>query len=289
MTDKPTAKKQALSADWFARGILTRLGDSFDRWTGRQWTPSSGLAQSELIERIKRLLDSEAKEISGKGMVVPHQITIKIQQENFSEVLGNNLETARHELLPAVVDHINDSLYYTFAPVTLEIKPDLFVEGTKLYASFGEFIEEGDVEQNVTVPALDVSEAISDASTNYVASAELIYVARYEIAGNAKERTLNFPAGQRRSIGRSGTNDLALDDSSVSNLHASLAVDKDGNLSVADTGSTNGTFVNNERIAYGKAVRLADGDRVKFGVVEVTFEPVPQPAAPDEENIGEPS
>ena len=48
----------------------------------------------------------------------------------------------------------------------------------------------------------------------------------------------------------------------------------DGVLSVADTGSTNGTFINNTRIAYGKAIRLADGDRVKFGEIEVKFEPV---------------
>ena len=34
---------------------------------------------------------------------------------------------------------------------------------------------------------------------------------------------------------------------------------------VADTGSTNGTFVNNKRIAYGKAYQLTDSDNVPFG------------------------
>ena len=38
---------------------------------------------------------------------------------------------------------------------------------------------------------------------------------------------------------------------------------------VADTGSTNGTFINGERIAYGKAFVVKDGDKLKFGTVEV--------------------
>ena len=41
---------------------------------------------------------------------------------------------------------------------------------------------------------------------------------------------------------------------------------------VADTGSTNGTFISGKRIAYGKAFPVADGDKVKFGTVEVSID-----------------
>jgi pSer/pThr/pTyr-binding forkhead associated (FHA) protein len=280
MTEKTSLNKRGVRADWLMRGVLTKLGDSFDKLTGRKWTPSSSLAASELIERIKKLLDAEAKEVPGKGTVVPHNINLKVQWNKFSEDVDlNSLEV---ELLTAAVDHINDSLYYTYAPVTLVVKPDYFIEGVKLAVSFDEFAEdEGGVEMNVTVPAMNVAEALSQLQTKQPAGDT--YIFRYEIKGEKKEKRLEFSAGHPQSVGRIGANGLMLDDQSVSKTHASLAVAEDGSLSVADTGSTNGTFINDERIAYGKAVPLTQGDKVRFGTVEVSFEHVPPPVVIEQE------
>ncbi|HEX8066382.1 MAG TPA: FHA domain-containing protein [Thermoleophilaceae bacterium] len=55
---------------------------------------------------------------------------------------------------------------------------------------------------------------------------------------------------------------VVLDDPEVSRRHASLAVEG-SQLAVEDLGSTNGTFVNGERIQGTR--RLEDGDRVRFG------------------------
>ena len=41
---------------------------------------------------------------------------------------------------------------------------------------------------------------------------------------------------------------------------------------VADTGSTNGTFINGERIAYGRAFIIKNSDILKFGTVEIALE-----------------
>ena len=262
------------------RGVLTKIGDSFDQFTGRKWMPSSSLAASQLIERIKKLLDAEAKEVPGKGRVVPHNIKLKIQWNKFSEDAEDALKSLQIELLTAAVDHINDSLYYTFAPVTLEVKPDYFIEGVKLTASFDGFEQdEGGVEMNVTVPAVNVADAVGKLDSTAPGNT---YTFRFEIKDEKKEKRLEFVRGQPRSVGRTGANALIIDDTSVSKTHASLAVGQDGSLAVADTGSTNGTFINEERIAYGKAVRLVDGDKIKFGTVEVTFEHVPR-AVPIEE------
>jgi pSer/pThr/pTyr-binding forkhead associated (FHA) protein len=46
---------------------------------------------------------------------------------------------------------------------------------------------------------------------------------------------------------------------------------------VADTGSTNGTFINGQRIAYGRAFPINEGDKVKFGNIEVYLRRVPKP------------
>jgi len=277
MTEEAKPSNRKFSPDWFMRGALTRLGDSFDRLTGRKWVPSSSLAASEIIERIKKLLDAEAIEVEGKGKVVPHHIQLKMQWDRVSDDSEDALKRLQTELMVAAVDHINDSLYYTYAPVSLEIKPDYFIEGVKLYASFDEFDEDkADAEINVTVPAINLTEAGVERQAVAAPPAE-VYMARFPVKGAAKEKRLEFSNDGRCSVGRSGGNDLMLDDASVSKMHAALSVTEDGKLVVADTGSTNGTFVNGQRIAYGKAMALVESDKVKFGQIEVTFERQPRP------------
>ncbi len=65
-------------------------------------------------------------------------------------------------------------------------------------------------------------------------------------------------------IGRSGECDLALQDSYLSSRHARVANDE-GDLSIEDLGSTNGTYVNQE-LVRGR-VHLERGDVVQVGGV----------------------
>ncbi len=272
MTEKPPVPKKRFSADWLLRGSLTKIGDTFDRFTGRRWVPSSSLATSELIERIKKLLDAEARDIPGKGMVVPHNIKLKIQWDKFSTDAEESIKKLEHELLAATADHINDSLYYTYAPISLEVKPDYFIEGVKLMVSFDRFTDEDrDVEMNLTITGIKAADVIPETASKPAAAGQK-YIARFRINGVDKEKTLEFPPTSRLSVGRTGSSGLVIDDTSVSKIHAALSVGEDGVLSVADTGSTNGTFINDERISYGKATRLVADDRMKFGTVDVTFE-----------------
>jgi hypothetical protein len=69
-------------------------------------------------------------------------------------------------------------------------------------------------------------------------------------------------------VGRSRESDIFLVDPSVSRNHALLDV-RGGNLVVRDAGSTNGTFVNGERVQL-RALRI--GDRVAFGKTEMSVE-----------------
>ncbi len=276
MTDKLPVSKKGFSADWFLQGALTRIGDTVDRFTGRRWMPSSSLATSELVERMKRLLDSESKEIAGKGVVVPHNIKLKVQWDKFATDADDALIKLEHELLNAAADHINDKLYYTHAPLIVEVKPDYFTEGVKLFVSYDNFSEEeNEAELNVTIPSINLGQ-LHEVETAAVRPSGTVFIARFELNGSQRDRRIVFPPSGRLSVGRTGSNDLAIDDVSVSKIHASLAVDADANLSVSDTGSTNGTFINDERISYGKAPRINAGDRVKFGMVDVVFEHIRQ-------------
>ncbi|MBP7476495.1 MAG: FHA domain-containing protein, partial [Pyrinomonadaceae bacterium] len=252
MTEKEKVAKSSISPDWFMRGALTKIGDTLDAITGRRWVPSSTLATSELIERMKRLLDSEAKEVAGKGLVAPHNIKLKMQWDKFSTDSEGALENLRNELLAAAADHINDSLYYTYAPLHVEVKPDYFTEGVKLYVGFDIFADdETDAEMNLTIAGVQFQPSYLPKEITQ-ASSRSNYLFRFTVNGQEREKRFEFKAGRRVSVGRTPNNDLAIDHTSVSKIHASLMVDGDGNLTVADTGSTNGTFINGERMAYGK-------------------------------------
>jgi EAL domain-containing protein (putative c-di-GMP-specific phosphodiesterase class I) len=67
-------------------------------------------------------------------------------------------------------------------------------------------------------------------------------------------------------VGRDSTNELALAAPGMSRQHAVLVATEDGRLRLTDLGSTNGTYVNRERL--GAARVLEENDVVHFGNAE---------------------
>jgi pSer/pThr/pTyr-binding forkhead associated (FHA) protein len=75
-------------------------------------------------------------------------------------------------------------------------------------------------------------------------------------------------AGGRLTVGKGDGNDVVLDDATVSRLHASLEDFAEG-WCVNDLGSSNGTFVNGDRI-WGPH-RLRHGDEIRVGRSRLVF------------------
>ncbi len=80
------------------------------------------------------------------------------------------------------------------------------------------------------------------------------------------EQTFRILPGVPRTIGRSTGADFIVDAALISRVHCRLSALPDGELEVRDLESTNGTYVNGERI---EQARLASGDRVQVGRVEL--------------------
>ena len=78
------------------------------------------------------------------------------------------------------------------------------------------------------------------------------------------------------NIGRAEYNDIVIPDESVSTMHAKLQK-REELWVLTDNGSTNGTFVDGERIS-GEAI-LSPGALVRFGETAVMFEPTDAEAA----------
>jgi len=77
------------------------------------------------------------------------------------------------------------------------------------------------------------------------------------------------------SVGRDAGNDLAIESAGLSRRHAELRADEHGGLLIVDLGSTNGTFVNRERLTAPR--RLQANDILHFCTAEfrLTHDEVP--------------
>lgn len=84
------------------------------------------------------------------------------------------------------------------------------------------------------------------------------------LSGGIPGAMLRLSSGGTR-LGRAPDNSLQLPESSVSRYHAFLKVDDDGMARITDLGSTNGTYLNGERVSDHAPVILRDGDRLRFG------------------------
>src|SRR5688572_5477504 len=89
-------------------------------------------------------------------------------------------------------------------------------------------------------------------------------------------------------LGRNPTNDFRISDPSISSFHAEIAVENDV-IRVRDLGSTNGTFIDENRIEEGllKPENVLRLGNVRFALEEVPVTPVcqvpattPAPAVP---------
>lgn len=266
--DEQPARKRREEAlpERLLRRVLEGMGDVVDRRFGRTVEPRSGLTTSKLIERMKRLIDERVRDEGNKGRIAPHQLLLKVEWGTHSEAPPEILNDLKHEVLAAAIDHINDHRYRTLGPVNVEVEVDIFTTGISVDPTFGEF-EEDLRRQDEERRAAKIGIPIPSAAPQMP---DIQIIARVTQQHGTREVPLIFrPGGKRLNVGRASDNELTINDASVSKIHAALLMTGEGTLLVADTGSTNGTYLNGRRITYGESRVIEDGDVIGFGDVEV--------------------
>lgn len=98
------------------------------------------------------------------------------------------------------------------------------------------------------------------------------------IKGKYSGGEFSIREGQKLSIGRDISSDVAIVDSKVSRNHASITA-RDGKLFIEDHNSTNGTYVNGEKLSPSTATELKIGSNFSVGDSTIL---VGDGAAPDE-------
>jgi hypothetical protein len=93
------------------------------------------------------------------------------------------------------------------------------------------------------------------------------------------EAALNGPSGRivlgaaEITVGRLSSNQLMVNDPKASSRHATISPAGQG-YSINDLGSTNGTFVNEQRLSPNAPFTLNPGDRIRIGDTTFTYEVV---------------
>ena len=80
------------------------------------------------------------------------------------------------------------------------------------------------------------------------------------------EQTFRLVPGALKTMGRAIGADFIIEAALVSRVHCRVEITPGGDLEVRDLDSTNGTFVNGERVEH---VLLTSGDRLQVGRVEL--------------------
>src|SRR5882672_7014430 len=262
----PKRRRDTILPERLMRRVLEGVGDVVDRKLGRTVDPKTGLTTDQLIARMNRMIDERVRNEPGQGRIAPHHLRLKMEWGTHSETPAEVTRRLETEILAAAIDHINDNRYRTMAPVKIESEVDIFTTGMSVDPTFGEFeteLKQRDLERQLEGVVKGARKETKE---------ELSYSARVTLPDGSREIPLAFVAGGRRlNVGRGTDNDLYLNHTSVSKVHAAVRMDNLGTLIVADTGSTNGTHINGVRIPYGEARPIAEGDVVAFGEVEVRF------------------
>ncbi len=80
------------------------------------------------------------------------------------------------------------------------------------------------------------------------------------------EQTFRILPGSIKTLGRATGADFVVGAAMVSRVHCRLTVAPSGDLEVLDLKSTNGTFVNDERV---EIAHLRPGDKLRVGRLEL--------------------
>jgi len=94
------------------------------------------------------------------------------------------------------------------------------------------------------------------------------------VSGPDKGRVFRLADDVSHRIGRR-RGSIALDDRSISSKHAELT-NTMGEWTVTDLGSSNGTYVNKQKVEPDDSRTVVDGDRIQFGRSMVVFNLVPE-------------
>ncbi len=226
----------------------------------------------EIASAIRRAMDDRAALMGHGRAMVPNLYTIELSETDY-ERLGDYEDELSDDLVAAAQEHADSQGYQPGGPLEVVLVEGEGLETGVFRVRPATAKRAGDAGPAPTpVPAvIPRSHAPAAPAAHHEPPARQPRVnpsARpwLDIAGD------RYPLlGSLTTLGRDESADIVVDDPGVSRRHSEIRVTTDGPhlvTSIRDLNSTNGTFINGERIT---SQRLEDGDRVTIGRTSATF------------------
>ncbi len=225
-------------------GILDRIERSLDRGVTSVFSPGRGqLKPLDLAQGLKRECDDQIQVLDRTRTLAPNVFTVYLHSADF-ERFSSWQDTLLDELQKVLMEQADKQRYMFVGAVSVDLQRDDEVRQ-------GRFETESRTERGSVAPATGAAQAEPGGSPII------------EIDGQQYLLT-----GPVTVIGRGGDADIILEDTGVSRHHLELRTDEAGSLIATDLGSTNGTFVDGERIRT--PVPLQDRSLLKIGRTRLT-------------------
>jgi len=260
--------------DKVERGLERAVNSAFARAFKSEVQPV------ELASAIRRAMDDRAAVMGHGRTIVPNLYTVELSGTDFERLSGYE-ETLSDELVAAAQEHADSQRYQPGGPVQVTFQRDEELET-------GVFRVRPATSRRSIAPTTQAPErSAAPPAPNAASSASSATSATSQTAAPPQRPTHSpvqrpwlvvdgerYPLiGAHTVIGRDELADIVLDDPGISRRHCEVRVTNDGPrlvTSIRDLGSTNGTFVNGQRIT---STRLDEGDQVTIGRTQAVFRP----------------
>ena len=235
----------------------------------------------EIASAIRRAMDDRAAVVGHGRTFVPNLYTVELSETDYERLSAYDEELEK-ELIAAAQEHAESQRYQPGGPLQVMFSPsdDLETGVFRLRTSTARHTGNTGLSRPVDRPAPP-----QPAPRHTPADDELEATQLHAPATPPPPRRVNpadrpwldvdgerYPLmGAMTVLGRDNGADIVLDDPGISRRHSEIRVTTDGPhlvASIRDLNSTNGTFVNSERVS---SHRLADGDRITVGRTTVTY------------------
>ena len=239
----------------------------------------------EIASAMRRAMDDRATTIGHGRTFVPNLFTIELAPSDY-ERLTSYSDMLTDELVASAQEHAESQRYQPGGPIQVDFLPkeDLETGVFRIRPATAKAGPAPYASQSAFGPPAPVASPPANGAPAPAAPPPHSPISRHEPAVPARPRVHpaqrpwldvdgdHYPLLAAITVlGRDNTADVILDDPGISRQHTEIRVTSDGPHLIAnirDLGSTNGTFVNGERIT---SQRLTDGDRLNVGRTALVF------------------
>lgn len=243
--------EKTMKQGWFHRAEAR--GRGWGEWVGRlldrllrpRWSSAAvGGAEALILEMelaLERAVDPQLTLVKGR-ILAPSQIELRLPYEVASRFEGVRWPALRQRLIEHLTEFLRDRRCQWEQPLQFSLEIDPFLRRPEV-----RFPAES------TPPERPAEGAL------------LLIEQRTRIV-----HRLSFASpGAVVGIGRNPANGVVLEDPTVSSFHAAVRWRIDGGFELADCGGVNGTFLNGLLLPEAGSVRIADGDLLRVGDLDL--------------------